>query len=143
MPRKPMLITRGEPLSPKRTADMIRQLRELTRDLRMLKTRLETEEKGKRQRTVLASRRRRRADWTGAYPVPLIRPVPDLTPDQLAALLAKLDAVMRQAQELSAQIKSRLADERWRNRTASDWSDRRKRPQPRQRRRSWSPRYRV
>jgi len=62
MPRKPMLITRGEPLSPKRTADMIRQLRELTRDLRMLKTRLETEEKGKRQRTVLASRRRRRAD---------------------------------------------------------------------------------
>lgn len=62
MPRKPMLIAGGEPLSPKRTADMIRQLRELTRDLRMLKTRLETEEKGKRQRTVLASRRRRRAD---------------------------------------------------------------------------------
>jgi hypothetical protein len=37
--------------------------------------------------------------------------VPDPTSNQLAALLAKLDAVMRQARELSAQIKSRLAEE--------------------------------
>jgi hypothetical protein len=59
--------------------------------------------------------------------------VPDLTPDQLATLLAKLDAVVRQAQELSVQIKARLAEERWRNRTASDWNDRRRRPQPRKR----------
>ena len=62
MARKSMLIGGGEPLSPKRTADMIRQLRALTRELRMLKTRLEAEEKVERQRTVLASQRTRQPD---------------------------------------------------------------------------------
>jgi hypothetical protein len=61
--------------------------------------------------------------------------VADLTPDELAALLAKLDAVVRQAQELSAQITARLVEERWRNRTASDWTDRRQRPKRRKRQR--------
>jgi hypothetical protein len=62
MTRKPMSIARGEPLSPKRTADMIRQLRALTQELRMLKARLEAEEKVERQRTVLAPHRKRQAD---------------------------------------------------------------------------------
>ena len=59
MARKLMSIEGGEPLSRKRTADMIRQLRALTQELRMLKARLEAEEKVERQRPVLASRRKR------------------------------------------------------------------------------------
>jgi hypothetical protein len=62
MARKSMLSGGGEPLSPKRTADMIQKLRALTQELRMLKTRLEAEEKVERQRTVLAPQRRRQAD---------------------------------------------------------------------------------
>ena len=44
MVRKSMPIGGEEPLSRKRTADMIRQLRALTQELKMLKTRLEAEE---------------------------------------------------------------------------------------------------
>jgi len=62
MARKAMLTGGGEPLSPKRTADMIRHLRALTQELRMLKARLEAEEKVERERTVLGRHRRRKAD---------------------------------------------------------------------------------
>jgi AmiR/NasT family two-component response regulator len=41
---------------------MIRQLRALTRELRMLKARLEAEEKVERQRPVLTSQRKRQTD---------------------------------------------------------------------------------
>ena len=55
-------IQGGEPLSRKRTADMIRQLRALTQELKMLKARLEAEEKVERHRPVLATHRKRQAD---------------------------------------------------------------------------------
>ena len=59
MTRKFLLVGGAEPLSRKRTADMLRQLRALTQELKMLKARLEVEEKVERQRPVLASRRKR------------------------------------------------------------------------------------
>jgi hypothetical protein len=59
MTRKFLLVGGAEPLSRKRTADMLRQLRALTQELKMLKARLEAEEKVERQRPVLASRRKR------------------------------------------------------------------------------------
>jgi hypothetical protein len=62
MVRKSTSIEGGEPLSRKRTADMIRKLRALTQELRMLKARLEAEEKVERQRPVLASHRKHQAD---------------------------------------------------------------------------------
>jgi len=59
MRRKPPLTVEGpEPLSRKRTADMLRRLRALTRELDMLKARLDAEAKVER-RTVLASHRKR------------------------------------------------------------------------------------
>jgi len=61
--------------------------------------------------------------------------VPDLTSKELASMLAKLDDVMRQAQELSALIKSRMTDAARRDQVASDWSDRRARPERRKRQR--------
>jgi len=61
MVRKPM-IGGGGPLSRQRTADMIRHLRALTHELKMLKTRLEAEEEVERQRPVLSSHRKRQAD---------------------------------------------------------------------------------
>ncbi len=36
--------------------------------------------------------------------------VPELTPEELAAMLRKLDGVCRQAQELSAEIRKKMAD---------------------------------
>lgn len=61
MVRKSMLIGGGEPLSRKRTADMLRHLRALTQELKMLKTRLEAEEKVERH-LVLSSHRKRQAN---------------------------------------------------------------------------------
>ena len=46
----------------------------------------------------------------------------ELTRDELASMLAKLDDVVREAQELAAQIKARLADERKRDAPTSNWS---------------------
>ena len=60
----------------------------------------------------------------------------DLTPEELASMLAKLDEVMRQAEELSAQIKTRMDDEKRRDRTVTEWSDRRKQPERRTKRRA-------
>ena len=59
MARKSLSVGGAEPLSRKRTADMLRQLRALTQKIKMLKARLEAEEKVDRQRPVLASRRKR------------------------------------------------------------------------------------
>jgi hypothetical protein len=56
--------------------------------------------------------------------------VPELTPEELAAMLAKLNEVIHQAQELSAQIEAKMAGLGARDRPASDWTDRR-RPQER------------
>jgi hypothetical protein len=61
--------------------------------------------------------------------------VPELTPEELASILAKLDDLMQQARELQAQIKSRMANEAKRDRPATDWSDRRNRPERRRRQR--------
>jgi hypothetical protein len=61
MVRKSTPIGGDEPLSRKRTAGMIRQLRALTQELKMLKTRLEAEEKVER-RPVLSPHRKRQAD---------------------------------------------------------------------------------
>jgi hypothetical protein len=62
MARKSLLAGGAEPLSRKRTADMIRQLRALTQELKMLRARLEAEEKVERQRPILTSHRKRQAD---------------------------------------------------------------------------------
>jgi hypothetical protein len=62
MTRKFLLVGGAEPLSRKRTADMIRQLRALTQELKMLRARLEAEEKVERQRPILTSHRKRQAD---------------------------------------------------------------------------------
>jgi len=61
--------------------------------------------------------------------------VPELTSQQLTELLAKLDEMVRQAQELSTAIKKRMGDERQRDHVASDWSDRRQRSERRKRQR--------
>lgn len=47
------------------------------------------------------------------------------TDDELKAMLAKLDDVMRQAQEMSKQIKIRLDDRRSPDKPAANWADRR------------------
>jgi hypothetical protein len=57
--------------------------------------------------------------------------VAELTPDELATMLARLDAVMHQTQELAAEIKVKMDDQQRRDHTASDWSDRRRRPKRR------------
>jgi hypothetical protein len=63
MASKSVSIVEGEePLSRKRTAEMIRRLRALTRELKMLQARLDAEAKVERQRPVLVSRRKRQAD---------------------------------------------------------------------------------
>ena len=62
MARKSLLIEGVEPLSRKRTADMLRRLRALTRELEMLKVRLDAEAKVERQRPFLASHRKRKAN---------------------------------------------------------------------------------
>jgi hypothetical protein len=56
-----------------------------------------------------------------------------LTDDELKALLAKLDDVTRQAQELSAQIRARLDDRRSPDKPAANW-DGRNQPERRKRR---------
>jgi hypothetical protein len=64
MARKSLLIFKGaEPSSRKRTADMLRRLRALTRELEMLKVRLDAEAKVERQRPFFASHRKRHADY--------------------------------------------------------------------------------
>src|SRR5262245_31687144 len=63
MPRKALLIVEGPgPLSRKRTAEMLRRLRALTRALEMLKVRLDAEAKVERQRPSLASHRKPQPD---------------------------------------------------------------------------------
>ena len=62
MVRKSGLAEGPEPLSRKRTAEMLRRLRALTRELEMLKVRLDAEAKVERQGGVFASTRKRRAD---------------------------------------------------------------------------------
>jgi len=62
MARKSTSIGGGEPLSRKRTAVMLRQLRALTQELKMLKARLEAEEKIERHPHLLASHRKRQLD---------------------------------------------------------------------------------
>lgn len=56
-----------------------------------------------------------------------------LTDDELKAMLAKLDDVMRQAQEMSQQIKIRLDDRRSPDKPAANWGDDRNRPERRKR----------
>jgi hypothetical protein len=46
--------------------------------------------------------------------------VPELTPEELAAMLEKLDTVCRQAQELSAEIRKRMADTKRADHQSSD-----------------------
>ena len=53
------MVEGAGPLSRKRTADMLRRLRALTRELEMLKVRLDVEAKVERQRPILASHRKR------------------------------------------------------------------------------------
>lgn len=63
MPRKSLLIAKGaELLSRKRTADMLRRLRAVTRELEMLKVRLAAEAKVERQGSYLGSHRKRQSD---------------------------------------------------------------------------------
>jgi hypothetical protein len=63
MARKSLLIAEGsEPLSRKRTADMLRRLRALTREVKMLQARLNAEASVERRRPVLASHRKRQAE---------------------------------------------------------------------------------
>ena len=50
--------------------------------------------------------------------------MPDLTTDQLAALLAQLDEMIRQARELSDQVKTRLDARRDPSKPAANWADR-------------------
>ena len=54
-----------------------------------------------------------------------------LTYDELQAMLAKLDEVMRQAQEMSEQIKTRFDDRRSPDKPAANWSDPRNQPERR------------
>ena len=56
-----------------------------------------------------------------------------LTDGKLKAMLAKLDDVMRQAQEMSQQIKVRLDDRRVPDKPAANWADHRNRPERRKR----------
>ena len=60
----------------------------------------------------------------------------ELTREELASMLAKLDEVMRQAQKLAAHIKVRMADENQRNAAATNWSIHGVRSPRRKRRRS-------
>ena len=55
------------------------------------------------------------------------------TYDELQAMLAKLDDVMRQAQEMSEQIKTRFDDRRSPDKPAANWTDRRSHPERRKR----------
>jgi hypothetical protein len=62
--------------------------------------------------------------------------VPELTPEELAEMFAKLNSVVQQAQELQAQIKARMANESRRDYAADNWTDRRVRPERRKRQRA-------
>jgi hypothetical protein len=64
------------------------------------------------------------------------RSVAELTPEELGEMLAKLDAVVQQAQELQAQIKARMTNDPGRDRPAANWSDRRERLERRKRKRA-------
>ena len=61
--------------------------------------------------------------------------MPELTPEELASMLATLDALVKQAQELQAQIKSRMVNDTRRDRAAANWTDRRERLERRKRQR--------
>jgi hypothetical protein len=52
--------------------------------------------------------------------------VPELTPQELAAMLQKVDDVIRTARELEAQIKRRMADNARRDQPAGNWPERRR-----------------
>jgi hypothetical protein len=56
-----------------------------------------------------------------------------LSDDELKSILIKLDDVMRQAQEMSAQIKIRLNDRRSPDNPATNRADRRSHPEQRKR----------
>jgi hypothetical protein len=62
MARELFIVEGLGPLSRKRTAEMLRRLRALTRELDMLKVRLDVEAKVERQRPTLASPRKRQTD---------------------------------------------------------------------------------
>jgi hypothetical protein len=62
--------------------------------------------------------------------------MPELTPEELAALLARLDDVVHQAQQVSAEIKSKMDGERRQDHIAADWTDRRQRLERRRRQRA-------
>jgi hypothetical protein len=55
--------------------------------------------------------------------------VTDLTTEQLQSLLAKLDEMIRQAQDLSVQLRSRMDNRRSIDQLANDWSHRHTRPE--------------
>ena len=59
----------------------------------------------------------------------------DLTREELASLLSKIDDVMREARELSQHIKTTMGEQAGRNRVAPNWPDRRARPERRKRQR--------
>jgi hypothetical protein len=59
--------------------------------------------------------------------------VPELTPKELAAMLEKVDEVIRTARDLEAQIKRRMAESARRDQPADDWSDRRRQSERRKR----------
>jgi len=57
--------------------------------------------------------------------------VPELTPQELAVMLAKVDDVIRTARELEAQIKRRMMESARRDQPAGNWTARRRRPERR------------
>ena len=59
--------------------------------------------------------------------------MPELTSEELAAMLTRLDDVMQQARQVSAEIKSKMAGEQRQDHIASDWTDRRQRQERRRR----------
>jgi hypothetical protein len=48
--------------------------------------------------------------------------VPELTPKELAAMLEKVDSVIRTARDLEAQIKRRMVESARRDQPAGNWS---------------------
>ena len=59
--------------------------------------------------------------------------MPELTPQELATMLEKVDDVIKTARELEAQIKRRMAESARHNQPAANWPDRRHRPERRKR----------
>ena len=57
--------------------------------------------------------------------------MPELTSKELAAMLEKVDDVIRTARDLEAQIKRRMAESARRDQPAGNWSIRRRQPERR------------